>query len=209
VALLISSVSNIAQALSCLGRIQDFLLFKKRNDYRITRQPSHLNFRQDDSTSSEAVKSDTALFTLKNASFGWDENKDRAALRDVSVEVHRSTLTFVVGPVASGKSTILKSLLGEAYLHGGTIDVTCVGNIAYCDQDAWILNQTIRENIVAFSGYTEGFYKTVIKACQLDEDLSHLPQGDLSKVGSQGISLSGGQKQRIVSSHAVIVAETD
>ncbi|KAH8196275.1 hypothetical protein TruAng_009556 [Truncatella angustata] len=122
-------------------------------------------------------------------------------LRQLSIQP--SQLTLIVGPIASGKSTLLKSILGEVYLHRGMVHVTDIGDIAYCDQDSWILNQSIRENIIAFSEYEEGFYKTVIKACQLQEDLSHLPKGDLSNVGSQGISLSGGQKQRIALARAV------
>lgn len=144
---------------------------------------------------------------MKSASFGWTQSAKEAILRDVNVDIPASSLTFVVGPVASGKSTLLKSFIGETYLHSGTVRVSDFEELAYCDQDSWILNQTIRENIVAFSDYTKEFYDTVIRACQLEEDLRHLPRGDLSNVGSQGISLSGGQKARVVSlTHAVIAA---
>lgn len=123
-------------------------------------------------------------------------------MKVISVEVQPHTFALIVGPVASGKSTLLKSFLGETYLHSGTVRVAGMRHIAYCDQDAWTLNQTIRDNIVAFSDYSESFYNKAVHACQLEEDLSHLPKGDLSKVGSQGISLSGGQKQRLVRQHS-------
>lgn len=42
-------------------------------------------------------------------------------------------------------------------------------------------------------------YRAVIKACCLDQDISDLPDGDETQVGSSGVNLSGGQKQRLVS----------
>lgn len=150
-------------------------------------------------------KQERYAIRVSSASFGATQNAREAILRDVNIDIPASSLTFVVGPVASGKSTLLKSFLGETYLHSGTVRVSDLEELAYCDQDSWILNQTIRENIVAFSEYTKGFYDTVVSACQLEEDFRHLPQGDLSNVGSQGISLSGGQKARVVSLHYVAI----
>ncbi|KAK6074727.1 ABC transporter [Seiridium cupressi] len=96
-----------------------------------------------------------------------------------------------------------KPILKDINLESGSVHVAGMGDVAYCDQEAWILNQSIRDNIVAFSDYSEDFYNAVIRACQLEEDLSHLPKGDLSNVGSHGISLSGGQKQRLALARAV------
>ena len=124
---------------------------------------------------------------------------DRELLSHAELNLQAGRHYVLIGRNGSGKSTLLKSVLGETYLHSGSVHVTDFENIAYCDEDPWILNQTIRDNIIAFSEYSEGFYNTVIEACQLKEDLKHLPQGDLSQVGSRGISLSGGQKARVVS----------
>ncbi|KAH6657100.1 P-loop containing nucleoside triphosphate hydrolase protein [Truncatella angustata] len=207
VALLVSALGNIFQAMACLDRIQDFLLLEKRTDYRSTGSSLILNSASNEGRFPSAEKLNPelngAVILLKEATFGWDRGPESIVLKDINVRIQPSQLTLIVGPIASGKSTLLKSILGEVYLHRGMVHVTDIGDIAYCDQDSWILNQSIRENIIAFSEYEEGFYKTVIKACQLQEDLSHLPKGDLSNVGSQGISLSGGQKQRIALARAV------
>ncbi|KAF3013497.1 hypothetical protein E8E14_005834 [Neopestalotiopsis sp. 37M] len=198
VALVVTSLGQIAQSLACLDRIQAFLLLEKRVEYRTGK---HTSTR--DNTSPDPQKPDAALVTLNNATFGWTDDKEIATLHSITTEVMSSSLTLVVGPVASGKSTLLKSILGETYLHDGAIEVADQDDIAYCDQDAWILNHPIRQNIVGFSDYKEEYYKKVLTACQLDEDLGHLPEGDLSLVGTQGISLSGGQKQRIALARAV------
>jgi ATP-binding cassette subfamily C (CFTR/MRP) protein 1 len=180
------------------------LLLEKRADYRLTNSfvaiPGSSGLESDGSSPrNDDEKPGEALIDVREASFGWNKDGDKAILNNISLKILPSTLTLLVGPIASGKSTLLKSLLGETYLHSGSIRFGDTDNVAYCDQEAWILNRSIRENIVGFSEYSEEFYSTVIKACQLEEDISHLPDGDLSVVGSQGISLSGGQKQRVVS----------
>ncbi|KAI1849072.1 hypothetical protein JX266_005033 [Neoarthrinium moseri] len=191
----VSSFNSVAQCLSCLDRIQDFLLLKKWTDYRVNSETS--------SRITTNNNSEKYAIIIEEANFGWDENNEKANLKGINVKVPIGGLSLVVGPVASGKSTLLKSIIGETYIHSGTVSILGSAAVAYCDQDAWVLNQTIRANIVAFSEYSEGFYKTVVNACQLEEDFSHLPNGDLSMVGSQGISLSGGQKARVALARAI------
>lgn len=99
--------------------------------------------------------------------------------------------------VGSGKSTLLKSILGETRLLSGSISAL-PGCVAFCEQKAWLLNNTLRENILGISVYDDIWYKTVTDACALTADFSELPMGDATQIGSQGFALSGGQKQRLV-----------
>lgn len=103
----------------------------------------------------------------------------------------------MLNSVGSGKSTLLKSLLGETRLVSGSISAL-PGSVAFCEQKAWLLNNTVRENIRGISIYDDIWYKTVTDACGLTDDFSDLPMGDATQVGSQGFALSGGQKQRLV-----------
>jgi ABC-type bacteriocin/lantibiotic exporter with double-glycine peptidase domain len=173
---------TFTSALQCFTRIQEFLNEEKRDDFRHFKLPS----------------SDFNLaIQISRASFGWDEEK-QPVLKDISLDISRGSLSVVVGPVASGKSTLLKSLAGETRRLKGS--VVCLSpRLAYCDQEPWILNQTIRENILGGEEYDERFYERVVSACQLREDLDAMPLRDHVVVGSQGASVSGGQKHRIVS----------
>ena len=77
------------------------------------------------------------------------------------------------------------------------------GTISYVQQNPWILNQTVRDNIIF--GETEDkvrYYRTV-KTCQLIKDFEVFEGGDLTQIGEKGSSLSGGQKARISMARAV------
>ncbi len=197
--------SNLASAVACLDRIQAFLTQEKREDYRtliprsiagsFTTRDSML--RPDD-VSEKFDDAKKPVIKVRGADIGWKVD-GAAIVKDVDMDIMPGELTILIGPVASGKSTLLKALLGEARLLKGSIEFTIPEEIAYCDQEAWLLNQSIKENIVAFDTMSEDFYKSVLSACQLEEDLELLPKYDDTIIGSQGVSLSGGQKQRVVS----------
>jgi len=70
-------------------------------------------------------------------------------------------------------------------------------------QQPWIQNKSIKENILFGIEYDEARYKETIKICELKRDLEILPAGDLTEIGEKGINLSGGQKARIGLARAV------
>lgn len=71
------------------------------------------------------------------------------------------------------------------------------GSIGYVPQEAWLLNTSLRENILFGSPYDEKHYNKTIQVCALRRDLELMPNGDLTEIGERGINLSGGQRQRI------------
>jgi ABC-type multidrug transport system fused ATPase/permease subunit len=130
-------------------------------------------------------------------------------LHSLTTQIKKSALTIVVGPVGSGKSTFCKALLGEVPIHEGDVTLhTSVPHVGTCEQTAFLSNGSVRDNIVGFSSYDAHRYAEVIEATALSFDLDTLPQGDLTNVGSDGISLSGGQKQRVSLARALYL-QTD
>jgi ATP-binding cassette subfamily C (CFTR/MRP) protein 4 len=75
--------------------------------------------------------------------------------------------------------------------------------ISYASQDPWILNGTIRDNIVFYSEFNKAKYNQVVEACQLNKDFEILKHGDLTEVGSTGNNISGGQRARISLARAI------
>ena len=114
----------------------------------------------------------------------------------LNLEIKRGELCAIVGPVGSGKSSLMLGAIGEMRRVSG--DVTWGSErIAYCSQSAWIQNATLRENILFGQPFDEDRYWDCIKRAELVADLELLQNGDLTEIGERGVTLSGGQKQRL------------
>jgi ABC-type phosphate transport system ATPase subunit len=70
-------------------------------------------------------------------------------------------------------------------------------DVAYVSQTAWLMNATIRDNILFGDKYDEERYNKVLSVCALKRDLENFKGGDLTEIGEKGVNLSGGQKQRV------------
>lgn len=125
----------------------------------------------------------------------------RPILENINVKIPRGQLVAIVGEVGSGKTSILATLLGEIPKIRGRVVVN--GAIAYCPQQAWIQNATVKQNITFGTEHQEDWYQKVIDLCELRSDLAILQAGDETEIGEKGINLSGGQKQRVSLARAV------
>lgn len=59
------------------------------------------------------------------------------------------------------------------------------GSVAYTGQSAWILNRTLRDNVVLAGSYEEAAYRRVLECCALLPDLRTLPAGDMTEIGEK------------------------
>ena len=91
---------------------------------------------------------------------------------------------------ATGKSTFVNAILGEIEQIAGQRYVN--GSIAYVPQQAWIVNATLRNNILFGQDMDWNKYQHVLDACALRSDLEILRGGDLTEIGERGVNLSGG-----------------
>ncbi|KAI4571872.1 hypothetical protein MJG53_013978 [Ovis ammon polii x Ovis aries] len=122
-------------------------------------------------------------------------------LHKINLAVSKGTMLGVCGNTGSGKSSLLSAILGQMHLLEGSVGVH--GSLAYVPQQAWIINGSVRENILMGSQYDKAWYLQVLHCCSLHHDLEILPFGDMTEVGERGLNLSGGQKQRISLARAV------
>lgn len=164
-------------------------------------------------------KSGDSLIGFEDATLTWgskdappDGETQAFRMLDLSIKFSIGNLNLVVGPTGSGKTSLLMALLGEmtlvqgsVYLPGGRSKETLLEDpetgltesVAYCAQQAWLVNDTIEQNILFATPLDVSRYKAVIAACALSRDLEILVAGDQTLVGEKGVALSGGQKQRI------------
>jgi len=119
----------------------------------------------------------------------------------LTLTIPPSTRVGIYGRVGSGKSLLLKSIMGELEITAGKVEWG--GKGGYCPQDGFIIDSTIRDNILMGEDYDKEFYDRIIRACCLEEDLQSFALQDLSPAGENGSKLSGGQKQRVCLARAL------
>ena len=135
--------------------------------------------------------------TAANFSYGADA---QALLQDITLSLPAGSLLMVAGPVASGKTNLLRAVLGQMTCKSGGRSVE--GSLAYVPQVPWTALGTVRDNILFGLPWDEAHYRRVIWACALETDLTLMSAGDQTYIGERGGNLSGGQKQRIALARA-------
>lgn len=194
-----------------LDQISDMLSFVIQSKVSLDRVQDFLN--EEETTKYEQLTNEYSnKLGFKNASFSWNSKSDvDFKLRDLTVDFKLKKLNVIIGPTGSGKTSLLMALLGEMEKLEGS--VYCPGfrakedlevdsdgyteSLAYCSQAAWLLNETIRNNIIFGSRFNKDRYNKVVEACGLIRDFEILKAGDQTEIGEKGITLSGGQKQRV------------
>lgn len=167
------------------------------------------------STYSTRSNDNPVVLSLRNASFSYDQQRDRTAadlnldsitdfkMQNVNLEVHLGELVCIEGPVGSGKTALLNALLGNLKRTAGTVSMEDKNaGFGYVSQVPWLQRGTIRENICWGSCFDESRYQAVISCCALAEDIEKLG-GDTVGVGEGGRTLSGGQRARVTLARAL------
>lgn len=119
------------------------------------------------------------------------------ALKDVTVHFNTASLTCVIGAVGSGKSALVQMIAGELTYSSGVLQRAKNNTVAYAPQDPWIMDGSIKENILMGLDLVPEFYERVVTACGLNVDMAQLRGGENTIVGDRGVQLSGGQRSRI------------
>ncbi|TKA73892.1 hypothetical protein B0A55_03795 [Friedmanniomyces simplex] len=219
---LIPSIAFTALSLFSLLRIPldqlaDMVAHVQESKVSVDRVEEYLNEPETDKynqlDTDELDEGGNPVIGFDNGTFGWGgKDGDDFKMIELEMRFRVGQLNVIIGPTGSGKTSLLMALLGEmtlidgsVYLPGGRSREDLKANpetgltesVAYCAQQAWLLNGTIKDNIVFASRWDAKRYKDVIVACSLQRDLEILDQGDQTLVGEKGVTLSGGQKQRI------------
>ena len=109
-----------------------------------------------------------------------------AALKNVTVDFSTASLTCVIGAVGSGKSALVQMLAGELPSSSGLLLKRAINTLAYAPQDPWIMDGSIRENILMGLDLDPDFYQRVVTACGLNVDMAQLQDGENTIVGDRG-----------------------
>ncbi|KAM5342367.1 hypothetical protein ACJ41O_013333 [Fusarium nematophilum] len=211
---LLGNIPNSFSAFGCFKRIQEFLMLDERVDRRdiygghgsSSKSPQESEGALPDAvdlTTRQQVGIDGSHISIADGNFNWGEKAVLSGINTSFSHHENGSLTMVVGPVGSGKSSLLKAILGETSSSNGRVSLRS-SEVAFCEQTPWVMNASIRDNVVAESrGFDSAWFDTVVSACDLKIDIARFPEGDQTMVGDKGVKLSGGQKQRLAIARAV------
>ncbi|KXS96328.1 hypothetical protein AC578_9376 [Pseudocercospora eumusae] len=203
-------VPRVIQCLACFDRIQEYCNYgKDPSIHECAGKEGDQHAKDDESTKQVVIqtlelsnqtfdRSDDHI-SLTNANFKWTLDGS-IVLKNVNLDITPGTFTAIVGPTGSGKTTLVESILGET-ISEPPIHYVRPQSIAYCSQNPWLENLTIRETITGANAYDENWYKSVLTACELERELAE--RGDFVRIEGGGINLSGGQNHRIALARAV------
>jgi ABC-type multidrug transport system fused ATPase/permease subunit len=211
-----------AAAATTVATIVDVAAADKGDDDVVPLRLSHARFRVGKAPEEEPTEEEEEV--VENGGVGCTSNDGLSfTAGDFSFELRKGQVLVVCGPVGSGKSTLINGILDEAdrvlnhrHRHStetnttndkhapssttktkGTMMVQKHGQYSYAPQDPFILNQSLRENILFGTPLNEERYNAVLDACALRPDIEQLGGSDLIQIGERGVTLSGGQRQRI------------
>ena len=144
---------------------------------------------------------------FRDVTYAYDEDKE--VLRHVSLDIPRGKKFALVGPSGGGKTTIChliphfydvesgQILLDGKEIHGLTLE-SVRRNIGIVQQDIYLFNDTMRENIrYGRLDATEEEIVQAAKRANIHDYIMSLPHGYDTQIGERGVRLSGGQKQRL------------
>ena len=131
---------------------------------------------------------------------------DRPVLVNVSLDVERGTTVAIVGTTGSGKTTMLRLAAGLVEASAGVVAVAggAGGSRSIVLQEAFLLGDSLRENIAFGSTYTDEQIWNALACAEARDFVEELAKGLDTEVGERGVSLSGGQRQRVALARALV-----
>lgn len=207
------TVGAIVTVISLLGKAYEpIAIFNveyvdyKLNKITVKRYIDLLDTKDDGNLlSGRKMKSLSGEIELKNVSFSYDS---RAVIQNLNLKIPQSSSVALVGETGSGKSTIIKLIMGLVKAQKGQILVD--GNdlrdysldsyydyVTYVSQEAPIFDGTLRENLVLDKNVSDKKILDVLKLVHLDKLYKKLEKGLNTELGEKGVKLSGGERQRV------------
>lgn len=202
-------IAPVAQIVSIGTQLTEALAGLER-----TREVLHEGREQDDPRRVRSLGPIDGRLIFDNVGFEYE--KDKAVLHEVSFVSEPGTVTALVGPSGSGKSTIIGLVAAFYTPTAGTVFVDGVDlatvrldsyrtQLGVVLQDTFLFDGTIRENVqFARPGATEAQLMEAVRIARVDEFAERFEKGLDTIVGERGVKLSGGQRQRVSIARAIL-----
>ena len=161
---------------------------------KIKTEKKNLNRKNSNNKKNRDIIDDKYSIYITQSKIGI--NKENILITIDELKIEKGDSVIIIGETGSGKSNLIKALLDRLIIIQKK-NFYINGIISYSSQSPFIINATVKDNILFYSNYNEQRYKQVINICQLYQDIESLPANDMTEIGTNGANLSGGQKSRI------------
>ncbi|MNI06496.1 putative multidrug resistance ABC transporter ATP-binding/permease protein YheI [compost metagenome] len=156
-------------------------------------------------TSSKNIDEQLRSLEVKSLSYSYPNSEN--GVSEISFRLERGKFLVITGRIGSGKSTLVRTLLGLLPQTAGTIswNESVVDNpaaflvpprTAYTPQVPRLFSDPLRENIIQGSSFTPDLLDRTVRMAVMEKDIHTLEHGLDTYVGPRGVMLSGGQIQR-------------
>lgn len=163
----------------------------------------------------KALPEFTDKIELKDVEFAYEDGDGKPILEHVNMTLNKNGKYLIVGPSGGGKSTLLKLLRKYFTVTKGNLTVDGISLrdikkqdyfslIANVEQQVFIFEDTLLNNITLYKSYTMEEITEAIKAAGLTEFIDGLPEGLDTMVYDNGRNISGGERSRIVIARAML-----
>ena len=159
--------------------------------------------------------SPSPLSSVEVSDISFRYGTSRSGVTDIRFRLYFGDFNVITGTVGSGKTTVLRILLGLLPITNGRIawngrtvktprEFFVPPRSAYSPQDPSLYNGTLKENILMGWKAGKDELSDVLEICAFDHDLKMMKMGLETEVGTRGRKLSGGQLQRLSLARALI-----
>ncbi|KAK1444648.1 ATP-binding cassette sub-family C protein [Babesia gibsoni] len=204
------AIRTFIEAVTSYRRVEEFIR-KCSPNYYLDISNKNLDdcaLELDVNDKSSQISDDTVVY-FKGASFSHiytrqailkSESLESPLLKSMDFELKRGEVRIVTGPQGCGKTSFIKSILGEMSLVSGSMAVAPLSTgmpIFYTSQEVWLPTDSIRAIITFGYAFDEEIYNEVVRCAELLRDFSSWDDGDMRVISEKGYSLSGGQRVRV------------
>ena len=209
------TVGAIVTVISLIGKsYQPIAIFNveyvdyKLNKIAVKRYLDFLNLKDDLSlTIGKKLKEISPSITFKNVTYKYPDSK-KTLINNLNLTIKKGEKIAIVGETGSGKSTIIKLIIGLLKDYQGKILISSeelaklnlnelYNHITYISQESHIFSGTLRENIVFDKKATDEEIQKVLKLVFLEKFYQRLENGLDTELGERGVKISGGERQRV------------
>ncbi|CAF3943944.1 unnamed protein product [Rotaria sp. Silwood1] len=187
------AIRDLLNYMAAQKRIQTFLLLDESERNNRLLSTSFKDIVEIENINENLIKQTSKIIcNLKQAQ--WEKN-GKFSLTNIVFNAPPGDFICIIGPVGSGKSSLLQTLTGEITYFDGKVRL--YGSYCYVPQESWIFSSSVKNNILFGKEYDSKLFQRVVRATALDIDFVQLSHGANTLVGDQGVMLSGGQKARV------------